>query len=103
MKPALSKQKLRGGYYTPQIIADFLAQWTIISPKAHVLEPSCGDGIILEAALRTLVEKGATISKATKLVQGVEIDHIEGKKALERISAAGFNSTTNIVHFEDFF
>ena len=36
-----SYQKLRGGYYTPKLIADFLASWAIRSPADEVLEPSC--------------------------------------------------------------
>ncbi len=41
-----SAQKLRGGYYTPPEIAEFIAGWAC-SPGARVLEPSCGDGAIL--------------------------------------------------------
>ena len=41
-----TEAKLRGGYYTPEPIARFLAQWVAAAgPKA--LEPSCGDGSIL--------------------------------------------------------
>jgi len=39
-------QKLRGGYYTPPEIAEFVAKWAW-TPGARVLEPSCGDGAIL--------------------------------------------------------
>jgi adenine-specific DNA methylase len=39
-------QKLRGGYYTPPAIAQFLAAWTS-SAGPKLLEPSCGDGAIL--------------------------------------------------------
>ena len=44
-----TEQKLRGGYYTPSDLAEFLINW--INPKAgdRLLEPSCGDGIFLEA------------------------------------------------------
>lgn len=103
MKPALSEQKLRGSYYTPKIIADFLAQWAIHSATALVLEPSCGDGEILESVLRTLVENGASAKEAVRLAQGVEINCIEAKKALDRIRAAGFKPTTDSVVCGDFF
>ena len=44
-----SKQKLRGGYYTPLDLAVFLARWVReINPK-DILEPSCGDGVFLKA------------------------------------------------------
>lgn len=50
-KPPPTGDKLRGGYYTPVPIARFLAQWAggqnpIAFPR--LLEPSCGNGAILE-------------------------------------------------------
>lgn len=49
-KSKQSKEKLRGGYYTPLKVATFLSQW-ITEPfdAATVLEPSVGDGVFLEA------------------------------------------------------
>ncbi|HIH10819.1 TPA: N-6 DNA methylase [Candidatus Woesearchaeota archaeon] len=44
-----TQQKLRGGYYTPLDLAEFLVRWVKeIKPK-KLLEPSCGDGIFFEA------------------------------------------------------
>ena len=40
----IDSKKLRGGYYTPQEITDFICKWAINSPAQKVLEPSCGDG-----------------------------------------------------------
>ena len=42
--------KLRGGYYTPEPIANFLASWAIQDPQGSVLEPSAGDGAFVVAA-----------------------------------------------------
>jgi adenine-specific DNA-methyltransferase len=36
MKPVATYQKLRGGYYTPKPIADFLARWAIQTPITTV-------------------------------------------------------------------
>lgn len=50
-KPAPAGEKLRGGYYTPAPIARFLAGWAgaVQAPATpRLLEPSCGDGEILE-------------------------------------------------------
>jgi adenine-specific DNA methylase len=49
-KPAPAGNKLRGGYYTPEPIARFLAGWAgsdnpVTEPR--LLEPACGDGAIL--------------------------------------------------------
>jgi adenine-specific DNA-methyltransferase len=102
-KPAPSYQKLRGGYYTPKPIADFLARWAIQSPKADVLEPSCGDGVILQAAFETLVEKGSKPEKAAEYLHGVEIDGNEGRKAVSRLEALGARPSIFLVHTGDFF
>jgi adenine-specific DNA-methyltransferase len=44
-----SAEKLRGGFYTPEPIADFILRWGINGSKNYdILEPSCGDGVFLE-------------------------------------------------------
>ncbi len=43
--------KLRGGYYTPKQITDFITRWTIDKP-GNVLEPSCGDGNFIESVVQ---------------------------------------------------
>lgn len=39
--------KLRGGYYTPDVMARFIAGW-VAQAGPRLLEPSCGDGAILK-------------------------------------------------------
>jgi adenine-specific DNA-methyltransferase len=103
LKPALSYQKLRGGYYTPQPIAHFLAQWAVQSSTALILEPSCGDGEILEAALQALVERGASKEEAIFQTHGVEIETQERDKALDRLRSLGFQPDESTIHGGDFF
>jgi adenine-specific DNA methylase len=44
-----SKEKLRGGFYTPNKIASFILRWGFNgNEKMDILEPSCGDGVFLE-------------------------------------------------------
>lgn len=50
--------KLRGGYYTPEAIAQWVANWAIARPGARVLEPSAGDGAFVVAANRRLRSRG---------------------------------------------
>lgn len=45
-KVAPHADKIRGGYYTPEPIAQFLADW-VGRAGSRLLEPSCGDGSIL--------------------------------------------------------
>ena len=103
VKPAPSYQKLRGGYYTPKPIADFLARWAIQSPRADVLEPSCGDGVLLQAAFEALVAKGSKPEKAAEYLHGVEIDGNEGRQAVSRLEALGAKPSIFLVHTGDFF
>lgn len=102
-KPELSSQKLRGGYYTPKPIADFLAQWAIQSRYAQVLEPSCGDGEILVSGLQALLDQGATKEEAVFQTHGVEIDAKERSKALDRLRELGFQPDETTIHKGDFF
>lgn len=102
-KAVPSYQKLRGGYYTPQLIADFLAQWAIQSPEATVLEPSCGDGNLLLSAAETLKSKGARPSEIAKNIHGIEIDKGEAQKAAARLLERGIQSDNSLIEVGDFF
>lgn len=66
---APSSEKLRGGYYTPLPIAEFLARW-VAGAGLRLLEPSCGDGAILHP-----------LSAESASVVGVEIESDEAAKA----------------------
>ena len=81
--------KSRGGYYTPDRIAAFLAKWAITTPSASVLEPSAGDGTIVAA----IAEHVTSLSQVT----AVELVPSE---------AAAIRSRTDgqaVVHAGDFF
>jgi adenine-specific DNA-methyltransferase len=56
------ESKLRGGYYTPPVIAQFLAKWAIHSVDAAVLEPSCGDGALVAPAADLLDATGKLVA-----------------------------------------
>ncbi|MGQ9555142.1 MAG: N-6 DNA methylase [Anaerolineae bacterium] len=96
-------QKLRGGYYTPRPIAEFLARWAITTANARVLEPSCGDGVFLRAAAFTLLTLGAAPEDVAGLLHAVEIDVKEAAKAIESLAALGIPVETHHIHVGDFF
>ena len=99
-----SYQKLRGGYYTPKSIADFLADWAVRSPADEVLEPSCGDGNILVAAARRLLTLGASPETLNQQLHGVELDPQEATKAARRLQMLGIPLTANnTIRVGDFF
>ena len=44
-----TKDKLRGGFYTPEPIAEFMLKWATNGNQGlDILEPSCGDGVFLQ-------------------------------------------------------
>jgi len=67
-------EKLRGGFYTPEPIAEFILKWGINgSSDYEILEPSCGDGVFLEQLKEN--------NHKFKSVTAVEFDDMEADKA----------------------
>ena len=71
-----SKEKLRGGFYTPRPIADFILKWALNGDKQFdILEPSCGDGVFLECIKTNNLKYNS--------ITAVEIDKNEANKACD--------------------
>lgn len=85
----VDRQKHRGGYYTPDVIGQALAQWAIRSTGARVLEPSAGDGQLVAAAAQHVASRGH--------ITAIELHAEEAQK----IAARGGAETAVIVG--DFF
>lgn len=77
MKKVEGYDKLRGGYYTPDPIADFIVRWVAPTPQKRILEPSCGDGSFIRSIYRCCREKKKRIPE----IVGVELDPAEADKA----------------------
>jgi adenine-specific DNA-methyltransferase len=97
----LNIQKLRGGYYTPKVIAEFLCRWAITKDTQRALEPSCGDGNFVEAAIHRFKEVGVDGKDLEGRIKGIELIQEESLKARKRIKKLGVNSAT-IVNSEFF-
>ena len=93
LKKDSSEQKLRGAYYTPLQLADAMVKLFASQNISTVLEPSCGDGVFLDA-LRNL----NLLNKVDKLT-AVEIEPDEAEKVRDRYSE--FEQIE--VYTEDFF
>ena len=93
--------KLRGGYYTPSLIAEFICSWAIQTEEDLVLEPSCGDGNFIEAAIERFKELGVSGSDLYGRIKGVELIPEEAQKATKRASSFGLNGDTIVNN--DFF
>ena len=88
LKTEASAEKLRGGFYTPKPLAEFILKWAINgSSNSDILEPSCGDGVFLES-LKT---------HKYKYLTAVELDPIEAKKA-EKIDLKNKNIINDDFH-----
>ena len=84
--------KLRGGYYTPSLVAEWLARWAIRSGDDLVLEPSCGEGVFLTAATAAFNGKNCFREIQSNQIMAIELMPEEADKA--RILAS--RSTTVI-------
>ena len=78
MKAIDGYDKLRGGYYTPASIAEFIVKWAIKSPDDSILEPSCGDGSFLAAIKEGIPTLGC--DERCRVI-GIELDSAEAVKA----------------------
>jgi len=69
-----SKEKLRGGFYTPEPIASFILKWAFNGNEGFdILEPSCGDGVFLNE-----IQKGAYEYNS---ITAIEFDETEANKS----------------------
>lgn len=98
-----SAQKLRGGYYTPRRIADFLAHWAIERAETTVLEPSCGDGNIAVAAAERLLRLGVPPPEVADSLTSIELDPDEAAKAAARLRLLGVGIGRSPIVASDFF
>lgn len=79
-KPA-DKQKLRGGYYTPVKLANYLIKWALRDGNEKILEPSAGDGNFVAASMEHCKDSDIEII-------AVEIDEDEIQKGKARVDGA---------------
>jgi len=92
LKTTMTNQKLRGGYYTPEIISDFLTKWAIENKSSSVLEPSCGDGVFLESLFK--------IGNKKKIneIFAIEFEPKEAKKVTKIVNQnPSFKKACNVV------
>lgn len=99
----LDQDKLRGGYYTSSEVATWLCAWAIRSPRDRVLEPSCGDGVFLEAAAKRFAELGARSPAIARQLTGVEIVAGEADRARARLQEQLRGRAAEVVNTGDFF
>lgn len=87
-----SAEKLRGGYYTPADLAEFIARWVGEKAPQMILEPSCGDGAFLAAL-------SSNSSTAESNVMAFELDLKEAQIASRRAKRLGLSAKVNASDF----
>ncbi|MBN4063054.1 MAG: SAM-dependent methyltransferase [Alkaliphilus sp.] len=95
LKKDSSTQKLRGAYYTPKVLADFIVKNIEKKDNMKILEPSCGDGVFLESISEYIKDE------QIKSVEAIEIINEEAKKVKNR----GYGKKYKIINtdFLDFY
>lgn len=100
----LLPKKLRGGYYTPVPIADFLIDWGLNGETAlSVLEPSMGDGVFINQLAEALSKRGGKKTNIGKNIWGVELFGEEILKAKAKLKKNGFATNKFNLIEGDFF
>jgi len=97
------QDKLRGGYYTSPAIAKYLCNWAIRSSDNNILEPSCGNGVFLEASINRLRELGSIENNMSNQLVGIEILSSEAERSIKRFTKIIGNNEQNAIHIGDFF
>ena len=83
-----NQDKLRGGYYTSPELASWLCEWAIRKTTDRILEPSCGDGVFLSAAIDRLKSLGElSHTSIANGLRGIEVEPGEAEKANRRLRA----------------
>lgn len=82
-----TSQKLRGGYYTPQILADYVTSWVLTKTPKTILEPSCGDGVFIQALANNGYDSNVDLSC-------FELFDTEASKAIDCCKLNNFTNAT---------
>lgn len=94
LKENATQKKLRGGYYTPQKLADCITKLTL-KDDIKILEPSCGDGSFLRSIKKLLNNKKYNIEK----IDAVEYIKEESDKSAKLVKDI---ENANVIN-EDFY
>ena len=100
MVDSANARKIRGAFFTPEDLADFVSQWAVRSSEDSILEPSCGEAAFLTSVGQRLRSLGAGTGLSTQL-QGIEIHEGSAKSASELLARQGLSADIRIGNFFD--
>lgn len=93
-----AERKARGAFFTPAVIARYVAEWAIRAASDRVLEPSTGDAAFLTQVIEVLRERSADKNFVPQ-VFGAEIHEESSRVASRRIIEAGGRSQIEVGDF----
>lgn len=97
LKESSSAQKLRGAYYTPLALAEMMVKMFLDEANIkNILEPSCGDGVFIDALIRMSFTEHLTG------ITAIEIEKNEAEKLKKRLKKYA-NITVKNQDFFDFY
>jgi adenine-specific DNA-methyltransferase len=85
-------RKVRGAFFTPPEIAEFLAAWAVREPRAAIMDPTCGESVFLLSAARRLRTLGATDDEIARQISGVDLHAPSLKASREALRTEGFDA-----------
>ncbi|MGB8385251.1 MAG: N-6 DNA methylase [Dermatophilaceae bacterium] len=91
-------RKARGAFFTPDVVAGYLAEWAVRSPADAVLEPSCGEAVFLLAVGRRLRQLGAD-GRLVGQLHGAELHAASAKRALALLNEADLEAEISVGDF----
>ena len=91
-------RKARGAFFTPGLIAAYVADWAVRTTTDRVFEPSCGEAAFLLAAADRLSRLGADPGLSRQL-SGVELHSSSAATAKALLQDAGHESSITVGDF----
>ena len=75
----VTEKRLTGAFYTCDTVADYLTAWAIQDKNDSMLEPSFGDGVFIEAAVKVFT----TLKNSNPLIYAVELQQVSYDKYMK--------------------
>lgn len=94
---ASSAKRARGEFYTPMALAAMLPRMLSLAPGQTVVDPACGSGRLLLAALNSCRERHGADDAATVMLYGIEISPQMAAVARMNMVLAGAGDQATIV------
>lgn len=81
------QRKNLGAFYSPPSLVEPMVAWALTRADQSVLDPSCGDGVFLEAAVRRLRSLGSSPEGTASLLHAVDLNPEAAQFTRDRLVA----------------